>query len=249
MARNDHTAFVMRDRRWHPPAYAPGYKTTVARSPSQALMSIQVPTPSERSGPDFGHFVVGTHDNDLLLNYREGTARDGLPIGERIIVHGRVIDQFGQPVPDTLVEMWQANAGGRYRHKNDSYMAPLDPNFGGVGRFVTDADGWYRFRTVRPGPYPWPNDVNSWRPAHIHMSVMGPSISTRLITQLYFEGDPLIPRCPIVQTLSSPEAVDTLIARLDMAHARPFDCLTYRFDIVTRGALQTYFENHATDEG
>ncbi|MDA3919768.1 MAG: protocatechuate 3,4-dioxygenase subunit beta [Salinisphaera sp.] len=243
MALNDHTAFVMRDRNWHPDPAAAGYKTTVLRAPQQALMSIQTPSVSERSGPDFGAMALGGNDNDLLLNYRQDAAADGLPIGERIQVFGRVIDQFGAAVSNTLVEIWQANAGGRYRHDMDSYLAPLDPNFGGVGRSVTDAEGWYRFRTVRPGPYPWPNDPNSWRPAHIHVSVMGPSIATRLITQLYFEGDPLIPRCPIVNTIRDPAAVETLTARLDMPRSRSFDCLVYRFDIVTRGALQTWFEN------
>ena len=160
------------------------------------------------------------------------------------LLQGRIFfDQFGKPVPHTLVEMWQANAGGRYRHKKDSYLAPLDPNFGGVGRCLTDDDGWYHFRTIKPGPYPWPNDMNSWRPAHIHVSVTGPAISTRLITQMYFEGDPLIPLCPIVHTLRDPDAVDTMIGRLDMAHSKPMDCLAYRFDIVVRGELQTYFEN------
>lgn len=243
MAQNKQTAFVMRDRNWHPPAYAPGYKTSVPRSPKQALMSLQTPTASELAGPDFENLEVGPHDNDLLLNYREGKGQDGLPVGEIILLHGRVLDQFGKPVPHALVEMWQANAGGRYRHKKDAYMAPLDPNFGGVGRCVTDADGWYRFRTVRPGPYPWPNDVNSWRPAHIHVSITGPSLSTRLITQLYFEGDPLIPFCPIVNTIKDPDAIETLVAKLDMGNSRPFHCLAYRFDMVTRGALQTYFEN------
>lgn len=243
MASNEHTAFVMRDRRWHPPAYAPAYKTSVARAPQQALMAIQTPSASEITGPDFHNFALGPYDNDLLNNYRQGTDRDGLPVGERIQLFGRVIDQFGKPVPHTLVEIWQANAGGRYRHQKDTYAAPLDPNFGGVGRTVTDTGGWYRFRTVKPGPYPWPNDPNSWRPAHIHISVMGPSISTRLITQLYFEGDPLIPFCPIVNTINDAEAIETLTSRLDMARSRSFDCLVYRFDIVTRGALQTFFEN------
>jgi protocatechuate 3,4-dioxygenase beta subunit len=243
MASNDHRAFVMRDRNWHPDPAAVGYKTTVNRAPGQALIAIQTPSASEYTGPDFGRMALGAHDNDLLLNYRPGNAHDGLPIGERIQVFGRVIDQFGAPVPDTLVEMWQANAGGRYRHGKDTYLAPLDPNFGGVGRTVTDAEGWYRFRTVRPGPYPWPNDPNSWRPAHIHMSVFGPAIATRLITQLYFEGDPLISRCPIVNTIRDADAVETLTARFDMARSRSFDCLVYRFDIVTRGALQTWFEN------
>lgn len=235
--------FVQRDRDWHPPAYAPGYKTTVARSPNQALVSLMKPSASELTGPDFRALRMGPHDNDLLLNFREGKGQDGLPIGERIIMFGRVIDQFGKPVPHTLVEMWQANAGGRYRHKNDAYLAPLDPNFGGVGRTLTDEQGWYRFRTIKPGPYPWPNDVNSWRPAHIHVSVMGPAISTRLITQMYFEGDPLIPICPIVNTLKDRDAIETMIGRLDIARSNSMDCLAYRFDLVVRGELQTYFEN------
>ena len=209
---HDNKRFVARDRNWHPPAYAPGYKTSVARSPQQALVSMQQPTASELTGPDFSHLRMGPHDN-------------------------------GKPIPHTLVEMWQANAGGRYRHKNDKYLAPLDPNFGGVGRCLTDEQGMYRFRTIKPGPYPWPNDMNSWRPAHIHVSVTGPSISTRLITQMYFEGDPLIPLCPIVHTLKDPLAVETMIGRLDMAHSRPMDCLAYRFDVVVRGELQTFFEN------
>jgi len=235
--------FVERDRNAHPPAYAPGYKTSVPRSPGQALVSLQRPSVSELTGPDFRKLNMGPHDNDLLLNYRDSEDSAGLPIGERMIMFGRVVDQFGKPVPHTLVEMWQANAGGRYRHKKDGYLAPLDPNFGGVGRCLTDDDGWYHFRTIKPGPYPWPNGINTWRPAHIHVSVMGPAISTRLITQMYFEGDPLIPICPIVQTLNDDEAVQTMIGRLDMARSNPMDALAYRFDLVVRGELQTYFEN------
>lgn len=241
--QNDNKRFVARDRDWHPPAYAPGYKTSVARSPQQALVSMQQPTASELTGPDFSHLRMGPRDNDLLLNFRQNASQGGLPQGERIMMFGRVVDQFGKPIPHTLVEMWQANAGGRYRHKNDKYLAPLDPNFGGVGRCLTDEQGMYRFRTIKPGPYPWPNDMNSWRPAHIHVSVTGPSISTRLITQMYFEGDPLIPLCPIVHTLKDPLAVETMIGRLDMAHSKPMDFLAYRFDVVVRGELQTFFEN------
>ena len=232
-------AFYQRDRGWHPPACTPPYKTSVTRSPTKALISVDS-TLSEIAGPVFNQNMLGELDNDMILNF----AQPGeMAIGQRIIVYGKVMDENGKPVPNTLVEVWQANAGGRYRHKKEGYLAPLDPNFGGVGRTVTDADGWYRFRTIRPGPYPWPNDVNSWRPAHIHVSVMGPSISTRLITQLYFEGDPLIPMCPIVNTLDDPEAVDTLVARLDKAGSRPMDSLAYRFDIVLRGRRQTHFEN------
>ena len=157
------------------------------RSPSQALVSIPQSL-SETSGPDFSHLRLGRHDNDLLLNFDHG----GLPQGERIIMFGRVFDQYGKPVPHTLVEMWQANAGGRYRHKNDRYLAPLDPNFGGVGRTLTDSEGHYYFRTIKPGPIPGAT-ANDWRPAHIHVSVSGPAIAARLVTQMYFEGDPLIP--------------------------------------------------------
>ena len=238
MPAQDNSRFVIRDRNWHPKALTPDYKTSIARSPRQALVSIPQSI-SETTGPDFSHLGFGAHDHDLLLNFNNG----GLPVGERILVTGRVFDQYGKPIPNTLVEMWQANAGGRYRHKKDGYLAPLDPNFGGVGRCLSDDEGWYRFRTIKPGPYPWPNDINSWRPAHIHVSVMGPSISTRLITQMYFEGDPLIPLCPIVQTLRDPEAVETMVGRLDMARSRSMDCLAYRFDLVVRGELQTYFEN------
>ena len=240
--RNLNRRFVERDRQWHPAACTPGYKTSVPRSPSQALVSLQTPSVSELTGPEFSRLRMGPHDNDLLLNFRDADS-PGLPVGERVIMFGRVVDQFGKPVPHTLVEMWQANAGGRYRHKNDRYLAPLDPKFGGVGRCLTDEQGWYRFRTIKPGPYPWPNDPNSWRPSHIHVSVMGPSISTRLITQMYFEGDPLIPLCPIVNTIKDADAVETMIGRLDMARSNPMDCLAYRFDLVVRGELQTYFEN------
>ncbi|MGB0662619.1 MAG: protocatechuate 3,4-dioxygenase subunit beta [Pontibacterium sp.] len=230
--------FTRRDRNHQPAGYTPGYKTTVARSPKQALVSIQQPTASELLGPGFEDLVLDPYDNDLLRNFDHG----GSPVGERIVMFGRILDELGKPVPHTLVEMWQANAGGRYRHKNDSYIAPLDPNFGGVGRCITDENGYYHFRTIKPGPYPWRNGPNEWRPSHIHVSVMGPSVSTRLITQMYFEGDPLIAQCPIVKTINDEEAIQTLIGRLDMERSNPMDCLAYRFDIVVRGALQTYFE-------
>lgn len=157
MSDADNSRFVIRDRNWHPKALTPDYKTSILRSPRQALVSIPL-SRSETSGPDFSHLKMGQHDNDLLLNFNHG----GLPIGERIIVAGRVCDQYGKPIPHTLVEMWQANAGGRYRHKKDSYLAPIDPNFGGVGRALTDRDGNYSFRTVKPGPYPWRNGPNDW---------------------------------------------------------------------------------------
>ena len=230
--------FYMRDRGLHPPAHAPGYKTSVTRSPRQPLLTLQQ-TLSEITGPTFGHGDMGPLDNDLTRNFDHG----GLPVGERMILHGRVLDENNRPVPNTLVEIWQANASGRYRHRKDVYLGALDPNFGGCGRTLTDAEGHYAFRTIKPGPYPWLNYVNSWRPAHIHVSVFGTSFSQRLITQLYFEGDPLIAKCPIVQTIPDPAAIDQLTAVLDINAAVPMDCLAYRFDIVLRGRRSTLFEN------
>ena len=230
--------FFQRDRSIHPPAHAPGYKTSVTRSPRQALLSLQNSL-SEVTGPVFGHDDLGPLDNDLIRNY----AKSGDPIGERIIVHGRVLDESGRPIPNTLVEFWQANAGGRYRHKKDTYLASIDPNFGGCGRTLSDADGRYFFRTVKPGPYPWRNYVNSWRPAHIHFSIFGSGFVQRLITQMYFEGDPLIQTCPIVNAIPDPDAIDRLIAPLDLNASVPLDTLAYRFDIVLRGRRSTMFEN------
>lgn len=230
--------YMARDRSMQPPAYTPGYKTSVARSPRLPLLSLQNSL-SEVTGPTFGHGDVGPLDNDLLRNY----ARTGDPVGERIVVHGRVLDENGRGVPNTLVEVWQANAGGRYRHVKDTYLAPIDPNFGGCGRTLTDGQGFYHFRTVKPGAYPWRNGGNDWRPAHIHVSVFGRAFVQRLVTQMYFEGDPLIPRCPIVRTIPDPRAVERLVAPLDMGAAIPLDCLAYRFDIVLRGTRSTLFEN------
>ena len=232
-------AFFHRDRNWHPPALAPAYKTSVVRSPQKALISMNT-TLSEQTGPVFGHNMLGALDNDLILNY---AAEGEMAIGQRIIVHGRVLDQNGRGVPGVLLEFWQANAGGRYRHKKEGYLAPLDPNFGGCGRTVTDENGGYSLRTVKPGAYPWPNGVNDWRPAHIHFSVFGQGFAQRLITQMYFEGDPLIWKCPIVQTIPSRAAVEQLIAPLDMVNTVPMDARAYKFDIVLRGRRSTMFEN------
>jgi protocatechuate 3,4-dioxygenase beta subunit len=231
-------AFHPRDHAVHPPAFAPGYKTTVARSPRQPLLAMPQGL-GERTGPVFAAGDLGPQDADLIANYAHG----GAPVGERIIVHGRVMDGNGRGVPHTLVEIWQANAGGRYRHVKDSYLAPLDPNFGGCGRCLTDAEGHYAFRTIRPGPYPWPNGANAWRPAHIHFSLFGTAFCQRLITQMYFEGDPLIPRCAIVNTIPDREAIGRLVAPLDLPASKPFDALAYRFDIVLRGRRSTVFEN------
>ena len=241
--RNDRSApegaFFTRDRANHPPAYTPGYKTSVTRSPTKPLIALDN-TLSEMTGPVFGHDLLGPLDDDLILNF----AKPGeLPVGPRIIVHGRVLDESGRGVPGALVEVWQANAGGRYRHKKETYLAPLDPNFGGCGRCITDETGAYRFRTIQPGPYPWPNGVNDWRPAHIHFSVFGHGFAQRLITQMYFEGDPLIWKCPIVATIPDKAAIDRLIAPMDMNQTIPMDARAYRFDIVLRGRRSTLFEN------
>ena len=239
MTRPKPTDYYARDRRWHPPAYAPDYKTSVSRSPRLPLLSLEN-TASEITGPTFGQNDVAVGDNDLLSKF----ARPGEnPIGERILLHGRVLDENARPVPNTLVEIWQANASGRYRHKKDGYIGALDPNFGGCGRTLTDDQGAYAFRTIKPGAYPWRNGLNDWRPAHIHVSVFGHAFAQRLITQLYFEGDPLIARCPIVNTIPDPAAVQQLIARLDINETLPLDMIAYRFDIVLRGRRSTLFEN------
>ncbi len=209
------------------------------RSPQKALISLDN-TLSEITGPVFGHSILGELDNDLIHNFA-GPGESA--IGQRIIVHGRVLDERGIGVGNALVEFWQANAGGRYRHRNEGYQAPLDPNFGGCGRCITDEDGHYQFRTIKPGPYPWPNGVNDWRPAHIHFSVFGHGFAQRLITQMYFEGDPLLKLDPIAKTIPSQEALDTLIAPLDMANTIPMDARAYKFDIVLRGRRGTMFEN------
>ena len=209
----------------------------MTRAPFRPLVALGS-TLSEETGPAFGQSMLGELDNNLILNFTGDPA-----IGERIIVHGKVMDENGRGVPGVLVEIWQANAGGRYRHKKDSYAAPLDPNFGGCGRTITRPDGSYEFLTVRPGAYPWPNRVNDWRPMHIHLSIFGSGFGQRLITQMYFEGDPLIQRCPIVKTIGQQKAIDVLVAPLDMNRAIPMDCLAYKFDVVLRGRRQSFFEN------
>ncbi len=231
--------FLMRDPLAHPPALAPGYKTSVLRSPRLALLSLQNSL-SEITAPSIGASELGPLDHDLILNH----AKAGLPVGERILVHGIVRDQFGRGVPGALLEIWQANASGRYRHDKDQYLGALDPNFGGCGRLLTDAEGHYCFRTIRPGPYPWRNRINDWRPAHIHLAISGDGWAQRLVTQMYFEGDPLIASCPIVRTLASDAQVRGLIALQDAAAFVPLDSRAYRFDITLRGRRATHFENH-----
>ena len=230
---------IPRNRELHPVSYDPDYKTSVLRSPNQPLLSLESGL-SEETGPTFGHTKFGPLDNNLILNWTKGKAQ---AVGERILVHGRVLDENNRAVPHTLIEIWQANAGGRYRHKKDTYLAPLDPNFGGCGRTISDENGYYEFLTVRPGAYPWPNRGNDWRPMHIHVSVYGSSFGQRLITQMYFEGDPLINHCPIAATIKDRSQLQRLVAPLDLSKARPLDFLAYKFDIVLRGRRQTMFEN------
>lgn len=231
--------FYERDREWHPPALTPDYKTSVSRSPKFSLISLENSV-SEITGPVFGHNDIDEIDNDLILN----SAQPGQSaIGERIILHGRVLDENARPIPNTLVEIWQANAGGRYRHKKDTYLAPIDPNFGGCGRTLSDENGYYYFRTVKPGAYPWRNWINSWRPAHVHLSVFGTGFAQRLVSQIYFEGDPLIAKCPIVNAISDAAAIDQLTAKLDMNASVPLDSIAYNFDIVLRGRRSTLFKN------
>ena len=235
--------YLMRDTASHPPALAPAYKTSVLRSPRLAAISLQNSL-SEVTAPVFRADELGPLDNDLIKN----AAKDGLPIGERIVVHGFVRDQLGRPVANALVEIWQANASGRYRHKKDQYIGALDPNFGGCGRMLTDADGYYAFRTIRPGPYPWRNRIGDWRPAHIHYAISGNAWVQRLVTQMYFEGDPLIPGCPILGIVPSEAQIRGLIALQDRSAFVPLDSRAYRFDIVLRGQRATLFENAVQGE-
>jgi protocatechuate 3,4-dioxygenase beta subunit len=187
-------------------------------------------TLSEVTGPVFGHDAVGAGPLDDLTKQHAGE-----PLGERIIVSGRVLDENGAPVPHTLVEVWQCNAAGRYLHVNDRHDAPLDPNFSGCGRMLTDAEGRYRFITIKPGAYPWRNHYNAWRPAHIHFSLFGRAFLTRLVTQMYFPGDPLLPVDPIFKSTADTMARDRLVSTLDWETTQPEFALGYRFDIVLRG--------------
>jgi len=193
---------------------------------------------TELTGPIYGEGDIGPLDHDLTKN----AAKNGEPLGERIIVTGRVLDQSGLGVPGVLVEIWQANAAGRYIHKNDQHEAPLDPNFVGAGRTLTDAKGFYRFITIKPGAYPWKNHFNAWRPAHIHFSLIGRNFSERLVTQMYFPGDPLLAYDPIYQGIPDTKARARLIASLDLETTQPEWALGYRFDIVLAGYDRTYFE-------
>ena len=220
----------------HAPRLSPAYKSTVLRSPTKPL--IVVPhTLSELTGPVYGHETVREHDHDLTIQHK------GEPLGERIIVHGHVRDEDGRGVPDTLVEIWQANACGRYIHVVDQHPAPIDPNFTGAGRVKTDSSGYYRFTTIKPGAYPWGNHPNAWRPAHIHFSLFGYSFISRLVTQMYFPGDPLFPYDPIFNSVTDEKARLRMVSSFDLENTKPDWALCYRFDIVLRGRNATPLDN------
>jgi protocatechuate 3,4-dioxygenase beta subunit len=215
---------------------SPEYRSTALRAPKRPL-TILPQTLSEVTGPVYGHERVGERDHDLTVQH------EGEPLGERIVVHGRLLDGDGRAVRDSLVEIWQANAAGRYIHVVDQHPAPLDPNFTGAGRCMTDSDGYYKFITVKPGAYPWGNHTNAWRPAHIHFSLLGPAFATRLVTQMYFPGDPLFPFDPIYNSVRDPAARERMTSSFDLDSTVPEWALAYRFDIVLRGREATPMED------
>ncbi len=218
-----------------PPLLYPPYQSTLRRAPSKPL--IRLPQGFvDLAAPLFGDLPIGETDHDLTRQHA------GEPLGERIIVSGRVSDEDGRAVPNTLVEIWQANSAGRYQHAVDDHPAPLDPNFTGAGRTMTDADGRYRFISVKPGAYPWRNHPNAWRPAHIHFSLFGSSFLTRLVTQMYFPNDPLFPYDPMFQSIRDERARQRLVSAFDLDLTQPEWALGYRFDIVLRGRDSTPFE-------
>lgn len=220
----------------HAPLDSPSYRSTTFRHPKQPLTLLpQLLT--EVTGPLLGPGRVGEHDNDLTVQH------DGEPIGQRIIVHGRLIDGDGRPIPDSLIEIWQANASGRYRHVGDNWPGPLDPNFTGFGRVLTDSAGRYEFTTIKPGAYPWKNHDNAWRPAHIHFSVFGMAFTQRLVTQMYFPEDPLFFQDPIFNSVPDEKARQRMISKFDMSRTVDHWALAFEFDIVVRGREASVFEN------
>jgi protocatechuate 3,4-dioxygenase beta subunit len=219
----------------HPCPDTPAYRATALRHPKRPLIVIPQ-TLTELTGPVFGRESIGPLDHDLTRQH------SGEPLGQRIVIEGRVLDEGGHPVPDALIEIWQANAAGRYAHHVDQWDAPLDHNFTGGGRTLSDGDGRYRFVTVRPGAYPWRNHHNAWRPAHIHFSLFGQSFLTRLVTQMYFPGDPLLALDPIFNAVPDPRARQRLVSSFDLSLTEPAFALGYRFDLVLRGNRQTPME-------
>lgn len=225
------------DRGTQPEYLYPPYASTTKRAPSQPLVVLPT-TLSEVTGPIFGFDRIRANDFDLTKQHA------GEPIGERIVVTGRVLDANARPVPHTLVEIWQANAAGRYPHARDQHNAPTDPNFTGAGRTLTDEHGRYRFVTIRPGEYPWRNHFNAWRPAHIHFSLFGPAFATRLVTQMYFPGDPLLEYDPMYTSIPDERARKRLVSVFDWEATIPEQALGYRFDVVLRGRDETPMDNY-----
>ena len=224
------------DAQVDPPYLHPDYVATRTRSPKRPLILLPH-TLSEVTGPVYGEDRIDELDNDLTQQH------DGEPIGERIILHGRVLDGDGRPVRNSLVEVWQANAAGRYKHVVDGHPAPLDPNFTGAGRCLTDDEGGYRFITIKPGAYPWPNHPNAWRAQHVHFSLFGPAFATRLVTQMYFPGDPLFFQDPIYHSVRDPKDRERMISAFDLDNTIEEWALAYRFDIVLRGREATPMED------
>jgi len=223
-------------RRDHPDRDYPPYRSSVLRHPKRPLVAVRDPEAMELTGPVFGTTDVTELDSDLTRQHV------GEPLGERITVTGRVLDRDGRPVRGQLVEIWQANAAGRYAHRREQHPAPLDPNFTGVGRCLTDDEGRYHFTTIKPGPYPWGNHTNAWRPAHIHFSLFGTAFTQRLVTQMYFPGDPLFPYDPILQSVTDEAARRRLVAEYVHDLSVPEYSLGYRWDIVLDGPCATWME-------
>jgi protocatechuate 3,4-dioxygenase beta subunit len=219
-----------------PPYLHPDYVSTRTRAPRRPLVPLPQ-TLSEVTGPVYGHERIGERDHDLTRQH------EGEPLGERMILHGRVLDGNGRPVRNTLIEIWQANSAGRYKHHVDRHPAPLDPNFSGAGRCMTDDEGSYRFVTIKPGAYPWKNHPNAWRAAHIHLSLFGPAFATRLVTQMYFPGDPLFFQDPIFHSVRDARHRERMIAGFDLAQTVPEWALAYEFDVVLRGREATPMED------
>ena len=222
--------------RTQPDYLYPPYVSSQKRAPTQPLIMLPH-TITETTGPIFLPSEISTHDADLTRQH------DGEPQGERIIVSGHVLDEDGRAIPNTLIEVWQANAAGRYRHPRDAHDAPIDPNFTGFGRTFSDGDGHYRFTSIKPGAYPWGNHHNAWRPAHIHFSLFGPAFATRLVTQMYFPGDPLLAFDPIFNSTADERARNRLVSSFDWETTTPQFALGYRFDIVLRGRDATPMES------
>jgi protocatechuate 3,4-dioxygenase beta subunit len=219
-----------------PPFDYPDYVGTRLRGPKDPLVLLPASL-TEVTGPVYGNGAIRELDNDLTRQH------DGDPLGERIVVSGRVLGSDGKPLRGQLVEIWQANAAGRYRHEVDAHDAPLDPNFTGAGRTLTDDDGWYRFITVKPGSYPWRNHPNAWRPNHIHFSLFGSAFTDRLVTQMYFPGDPLFAYDPIFQSIRDEKARERLVSQFDLELTKPEWALGFRWDIVLGGREATPLED------